>query len=272
MDKNFLFKKNGANRGFTILETLVSITILFMLIIIGLVYLELGTSEVSASFNKSKIIAQNITAQMDIVRSIERSTWGMFTDSAFQGIIYNTSDYRHALILQSALDTRGRLVTDPGGVPKLQKYIVYYVIRPQGDTCIPSSVPNPDNYCPHKLLIRRDISPAAAVIEDCLNNDIQSTHFGDILDTKVLAQGVLSFDVNLMPAGTRYSVKFNGSYISLNDTSLGFSIKKYREAEYGKKYKLVGDEYKRNVGSGFDLSSDTTKLFEIKGRAIPANL
>lgn len=260
---------NKKNKGTSIIEMIICLPILLFLTLMVFKLISSGVKNVNASFQKSKIVAEDITSMLNMSGTIENSTWGSFVGSYIKGIWYFPDDYRHPLVLQSAQDSKGKIVSDSSGIPRMQRFIVYYIVRPEGDRCTLEShgevldVPNPDNYCPHKRLIRKDFTPtsfggsiALASLGGYLNNDLSVG--GRVLAAKVISNDVLGFDVDFTPYGTKYTVKLNGADIKLDDTSVGFNIKKFRMAEYQK-----------DTHAGNDLTAYKDKYFEISNRAIP---
>lgn len=273
--------KNKKNKGNSLIEILIAMTI-FMLLIIFVFYIaDFTKSHLDETIKATVVQADLRTAQRDIYKYISNSTWGMFTNTippSLQGIYYYDTDYRHALFLQSSLKDNGTTNFDDSMEPNVTKYVLYYIIRPPGDRCVfddptgtlDSADPrnDPDIYCPHKRLVKKEIKSdvifgfptSTDFLEKYLTYDLSDTSSGEVLSARILAENVLDFTV-IPPENTGvHTIYYNGAAQSVDNIALLIRLTSLKEKKY------MNIEY--HNGSHLD---NTANLFTLEGLAEPKN-
>ncbi|MFH1453662.1 MAG: type II secretion system protein [Armatimonadota bacterium] len=269
-------RTNNRNKGFTGIELLTAVAIL----VIVFVFSYLAFNLISRNMNKT---VQNSMNQSDmniihqkILKSVHNSTWEGFINSGINGIYYyGDKDYRHPLLLQSFLNEDGSCNIDTSLNPVCTGYTLYYIVRPKNDICAPELNPdgspvydekekvslsaNPDTYCPHKLLIKKELGLAdinhSMSIYDQLRNHMTNSGTG-----KTVAKNVLNFEIIPPEDGSKYTVYYNGKEKKVNDKLIKVKLTAFTERKYLNKAHF-----------NEDLLNDTANLFILEDSAEPQN-
>ncbi len=88
---------------------------------------------------------------------------------------------------------------DTDGKAEMQKYVLYYTIRPQSDTCsAPAVTAESDDICPHKFIIRKDIDIAYSLTKNNVStfltftpNSVEACKEDHVINGKAIVNGVL---------------------------------------------------------------------------------
>gem|GEM_PF-4036851 len=264
--------KEQDNKGSTLIEVIVSVA-LFVFLLLAVFYItDFAKRHLDSAIKSTVIQADLRTAQRDIFKNVTNSTWNRFTSANSYGIYYYDADYRHALLMQSALKSDGTYHIDSAMSPCIERYVLYYIIRPPGDTCVPNPVigaggaPNPDVYCPHKWLVKKEINSAAfsgyllSVLPALLTNDLKDTSNEFVTSAKVLAENVLDFTVVPPSAGGQYAITYNGAPLNAKSADLLIRLTSLKEKKY------INKTYANE-----NLMSVYGNLFTLEGIAEPRN-
>lgn len=270
--------KNKKNKGSSLVEILIAMTIFILLIIFVFYIADFTKSHLDETIKATVVQADLRVAQRDMYKYISNTKWGMFVGASLQGIYYYDTDYRHALFLQTCLNNNGATNYDSSMEPNVTKYILYYIIRPPGDKCVfndptgalDSADPgnNPDNYCPHKRLVKKEIKSdvifgfptSPDFLKRYLTYDLSDTSSGEVLSARILAENVLDFTV-IPPANSGvHTIYYNGAAQSADNIALLIRLTALKEKKY------------MNIGyyNGNHLNN-TANLFTLEGLAEPKN-
>jgi len=211
-------KKNRKTKGTSLLEMFVAVTIFSIAVFSIFSLYEYGTRNWKSMDEKNRIQTDIRKVFMFLTKDIQNSTFGRFEGSAISGIKVYTTNYTHAICLQSAIDDNNYFIINEDKKPVCQKYILYYIIRPPEsfewkDTglegnwqdpgyghniCLSKGTPqNPDNICPHKWLIRKELSTNIAdesQIASYINLSLKKE--GNCMNAKLLSSYILTFNIN----------------------------------------------------------------------------
>lgn len=156
-------RPTGKDRGFTVIETFISLAIFSGILVITTLLLRQsvwvwtsGDSRETANLTLSK-------ARVALSRDLARAD----IDPSFAGDPHmgekqapSSMGGSSAIWFLSAMTENGDFVRDDDGYPFWQRNILYYAAVPQnhnavfGTTCTLSADPQGDDHCPHKLFIR----------------------------------------------------------------------------------------------------------------------
>lgn len=110
----------------------------------------------------------DVTLQMKrATRNISKDLKTSFFDATrveqVPGVGGFDGDALAALTAGAGVEARQGAATDEDGAPFWQRNVIYYPIRPQGDTCVGAAdADGYDDVCPHKMLLRKVVdSPPA---------------------------------------------------------------------------------------------------------------
>lgn len=171
-------------------------------------------------------------AYRDILNSIEFATWGSFEGANVKGIYYFEDDYRHPLLLQSPIDKKEEGDAHiASNNPPIKRYLLYYIVRPPGDTCKPNNpISNPDVWCPHKWLIKKELKRSAFrpnitvtfdMLKKYLNNNLQDRFLNwNVISTEVTAKGLINFNIIPPQKGSECTGYYNGTKMSMDRRGL----------------------------------------------------
>lgn len=244
--------KLQARAGTTLLELIIAAAIFGVLITAVFAIFNLGARHwrVIESRNAGQNEIRKIQSDLEV--ELERSTWQTFQGSSLTGILVRmpADDYRFAICMQTAIDPNSRAFDiDPlSNQPVSHGFVLYYIIRPPGDTCLPNPPSSPDNTCPHKWLVRKDLDKSANIsnnddLAPYLDTDL--TPGGNVRATRLLAQNVLTFEM-----GVNYPLS----------KVIEFHIRTVKEAPY-----------KAAQGNGENFTLDPSRIMQVDNRVIPRN-
>lgn len=247
--------RRSRRRGATLIELLISTGVFSFIAIALFALMRDGTRNWQAVEARSNVQTQLRTFERDITEELQKCQL-----SSVRIYGYNTGEsYQHAIVFKSAMnetDNASRLgapiLFQLGAeipVPQIhwQRFVLYYINRPTdaqhmadyGFTCATSATsPNPDNICPHKWLIRKDISLSANLTQAADFTDAsknggvgpliesggvdssllmfpppgQPAPVGNVWRLKVLARDILAFNLGVSDAaGTSVGVDASGA-------------------------------------------------------------
>lgn len=244
------FRRSLPCQGATLVEVLVGFAVFTFMMLASIAVMRIGTGGWTVVESKSDINKSLSRFENDILTELKRASL------ASVGVYTPTDDYHWALWFKTPVNdpnvvdpTTGLLMTgkdlgdavlpifDSSGNLVMQRYILYYITRPQdvhnGMPCgsgAPTSAP--DVKCPHKVIVKKELyllsgrttgsdtlgpqgnATTVSNLKNYINDDgqtltaiksVQDNHTGTVHRTQVLAQNILSFEVtrvNLDSAGT----------------------------------------------------------------------
>lgn len=238
--------------GATLIELLISTAVFSFIAIALFAIMRDGTRNWQAVEARSNVQTQLRTFERDITEELQKAQL-----SSVRIYGYNSGEgYQHAIFFKSAMNE----ADDPSklGVPSIfqlgaeipvpqvhwQRYVLYYLNRPTnaqhvadyGYTCATSG--NPDNVCPHKWIVRKDIAlsanltKGADVVDSAKNLGVgafveaagvdnsllvfppagTSLPVGNVWRVKVLARNILAFNLGVADSlGVAVGVDVNGA-------------------------------------------------------------
>ena len=143
-------------RGFTLPEILVAMTVASLLFAFGYALLDMATRSYHqvSGHEDGELQMKKLSRQLQ--KDITGSTTVGIQTAPVPDPAGKAGDAICFLSLQADDNARGPACTDDGGTPFYQRNVMYYVARPQGDTC--AGMADADGFedsCPHKIAIRK---------------------------------------------------------------------------------------------------------------------
>jgi hypothetical protein len=196
--ENLRFRK-----GTTLVELMVACAIFSALAVSVFSILRYGTRNWRSIESRNSVQVEIRKAEFDLNKEVSRTALSTLIAYPWTGV----TDYRHALLFQTAADLEGiKITTDENGNLQWQRWLLYYIIRPPGDTC--AAPGGTDNICPHKWLVKKDIALAGIsspeLLVNYLNTDLKTKDDGgnaNVLKASILSRDILSFNID---ASTHY--------------------------------------------------------------------
>lgn len=263
--------KNRKISGISLLEIIVASAIFLAVFMFVISNGLLKMKEWGNFITKESLIQPDIRrAQEDIAKTVINSTWERFLDTENKGIYYFVDDYRHPLVLESSMNNDGTYYIDNDLNPHLKRYVLYFIVRPPDDKCMPNNpIPNPDGYCPHKWLVKKELDPVslqyfpiitAPMLDVYMSNDLKDKVFGNIWSAKIVAENVLNFEIIPPLDGNKYTIYYNGMPKKTNSKTLEINL------TYIKNKKILTQTYYNE-----NLLNKKNEITTLKGYAEPRN-
>ncbi len=150
-------------KGTTLIEIMVAIGVFSILIVVLFLIMKY-------CIRNWRTVEDRVAVQTSI-QQIEANLEDVISKTSFRSILIYNSDYRHAISCATFVDpTTGKFdVDEETSMPISHGCILFVLLRPCDDPCLPagsdpkveldpSRVSNPDNVCPHKLILRVDLT------------------------------------------------------------------------------------------------------------------
>jgi Tfp pilus assembly protein PilE len=251
-------------RGTTLIEVMISCAIYGAIVLSVFALMKYGTRSWRSVETKNTVQAS--------MRKVMDNMYNELVRTSYSTVILYDSDYRHAICFKSAMNEtvdnratpgldRKFIILDSSGEPIWQKYVLYYIARPSSlvyhkgiscDGADAASISNPDNKCPHKWLIRKDIILDAGItsagdLVQFLNEPADKAALvaqktGNVARVQLIGDNILSFNLRK------------------SEPEIQMTLKAFRELEAGETRTVGNTEIHR---SDFTIQVDT--------RAIPMN-
>lgn len=151
-------KRQPCRKGFTLIEIIVASSL--AVVILGFGYLLISTA--SKAYHQ---VSGHDDGELQM-KKLSRAMQKDLTESAFGGIMVapvldssvRVGDAISCLSFQSGSNADGAPCTNLTGSPFWQRNVLYYLVRPQGDSCtVQAGVDGYEDNCPHKVAIRKII-------------------------------------------------------------------------------------------------------------------
>ncbi|MCE1248389.1 MAG: prepilin-type N-terminal cleavage/methylation domain-containing protein [Firmicutes bacterium] len=137
--------------GATLIEVLIACAVFSLLVLCLFAVMKYAT-------NSWRNVEDRVSVQSEI-RKIQTSLTEDLRKTSYASVITYTGDYRHAIAFKTFINPyTGKFETGPSGDLISQGYVLFFLMRPKGDTCGHSALATTDNKCPHKVLVRVDLT------------------------------------------------------------------------------------------------------------------
>ncbi|MCD4784383.1 MAG: type II secretion system GspH family protein [Candidatus Eremiobacteraeota bacterium] len=144
---------NKRKKGTTLIELLIASAVFSILVICLFAIIRYATKNWRSVEDRASIQSE--------IRNIETNLSGELKKTSYASVVTWTDDYRHTLGFKSFTNPiTGKFDTDATGNPLTHGYILYILLRPMAteDLCTHSAILGTDNKCPHKFLLRVDLT------------------------------------------------------------------------------------------------------------------
>lgn len=212
-------------RGFSLVESLISLAVLS-----GLLVLLAMATQYSESALRQTVGSVDASTQLKrTARWLHRDllqTSASKIESCAVPPAAGLAEGR-ALWFLSCLDSSGKPTRDNAGGPAWKRNVLYYSIKPQQHTalvgflCQPGGLTGLDDFCPHKVLIRKEIryqpgsGPELLIPPSAIGTYLKAPNqmdFSVVRDAPgqsvtVLARQLLTFDARVQNAGVDISIQ-----------------------------------------------------------------
>ncbi|MBS2038376.1 prepilin-type N-terminal cleavage/methylation domain-containing protein [bacterium] len=216
----------NSRRGFSLLESLISLAVLSgMLLLLALAthYSESALRHTVGSVDASTQLKRAAHwLRRDLLQTSKSKLETCDVPVSAAGLAEGK-----ALWFLSCLDASGKPTRDNAGNPAWKKNILYYSIKPQqhdslaGITCQPGGPSGLDDFCAHKVLIRKEIryqsgsGPEVLIPSSAIASYLKAPNqldFSVVRDTPdqtvtVLARQLLAFDAQAQDGGVDISIQ-----------------------------------------------------------------
>ncbi|MFH1453958.1 MAG: hypothetical protein ABIH00_08300 [Armatimonadota bacterium] len=143
-------------------------------------------------------------------------------------------------------------------------------MRPPGDICQPAiespdTAHNPDGYCPHKWLIKKELplsaftSPAKDAVFDVIKSNLTNNIQND-KTARIISENVLNFNIIPPSAGTTFTLDYNGEALETDSKALAVQLISFKDMKY-----LNKAYFNEN------LLDKPTRLFVLDALTVPRN-
>lgn len=196
-------------RGATLIELLVTVGVFTFIVLSLFAVTRDGTQSWKAVETRSDVQSALRNFERDITTELRRTSINAILIWPPRNTASTVTGYKHAIVMRSAMNDYNynsmanydasatsmwqldplsyasepqyyfysRTPPSPGATtpppmtnppePNWQRWVLYYLTRPAGDTC--AAPADPDNVCPHKWLIRKDIDISVKLGTDANN-------------------------------------------------------------------------------------------------------
>jgi type II secretory pathway pseudopilin PulG len=138
-------------RGATLIEVLIACAVFSLLVLCLFAIVRYAT-------NSWRNVEDRVSVQSEI-RKIQTSLTEDLRKTSYASVITYSGDYRHAVAFKTFINpASGKFETGPNGELICQGYTLFFLIRPEGDPCTHNAMSVTDNKCPHKTLVRVDLT------------------------------------------------------------------------------------------------------------------
>lgn len=145
-------------RGFTLVEVLIASTVTLVLMAAGYSIVALFSNAFQRVDGHTDCTLQMKRATRNIGRDLKTSLFDATMVTPVAGPGGFEGDAVCMLSASTGIEARDGAATDEDGAPFWQRNIIYYTIRPQGDSCTGGADASGYNdTCPHKVLLRKVI-------------------------------------------------------------------------------------------------------------------
>lgn len=144
---------NKTKKGTTLIELLIACAVFSFLVICLFAVIKYATRNWRSVEDRDSVQSE--------IRKIETNLSEELRKTSYASVVTWTGDYRHTLGFKSFTNPiTGRFDTDSTGNPLTHGYILYILLRPAGneDPCTHDAILGNDNKCPHKFLLRVDLT------------------------------------------------------------------------------------------------------------------
>lgn len=212
-------------RGATLTEVIITTGIFSLLVLALFAVMKYGVRSWRNIESKSTVQSQLRKVELFLLEDLKRSSFdqlrveNMPTDYAPGNNQSLNGETAHgpAVWFLSALDSeRQNFLRDPDGKPQWQRNVLYYVTRPTddwhrakfGEPCKSEAGDQYDTWCPHKWLIRKEITQDTLLSKEAIATYLTRPGSYDLLDSwkpsqpnldrvQVLSDSLLVFRVTL---------------------------------------------------------------------------
>lgn len=257
--------------GTSLIELLVATSIFGMLVVTIFAIFNFGSKSYYSTETKGILQKDVRRVEYFLSNELRESTFNYFND-IYKYPSGGFHSGNHALAFKTAVDhnptssTRFRFITDSAtGAPVWQGWIIYYIIRPTDDTCLPSPDLDWDDVCPHKWLIKKIVTlgsiNSVGDVEKFINTNLATGHAG-VLEVSKMADNVLSFNINLDTSKRPFRVDFD--------------IKCFKEFQFRQSARSTGgeDAYGRKTSSDPMRAingQQQAQTYQVDNKIVPQN-